>query len=286
MRERKTNRFFKNRAFRFGTQILFFAIVSFIAINHYLEEIGNSLSFISSDSLHAFCPYGGVEAFFAWLNYDVLIKKIHTSSFVILGIVLSTAILFGPVFCSFACPLGSIQEWIGKIGKRIFRKKYNHFIPAKFDKILRYLRYGVLIFVVYLTTNSLRLIFLEVDPYYALFNFWSSEETIGGIIVLIIILISSLFVERPWCKYACPFGALLGLTNFIRIFKIRRNSATCISCGKCSKECPMNIDVQNIKTIYDHQCISCMECTSEVSCPVSNTVVMKASKKFKMEDES
>lgn len=43
-----------------------------------------------------------------------------------------------------------------------------------------------------------------------LFNLWSSEVAIGGIIVLILTLTASLFIERPWCKYARPFGAFLG----------------------------------------------------------------------------
>lgn len=262
------------------SQIVFFVLIGLIAVNHVLSETGQGLPFISSASFHAICPFGGVEAFFAFLNYDLLIPKIHTSSFVILGIILATGVLFGPVVCSYACPLGSIQEWIGKIGKKIFGKRYNTFIPSKIDRPLRYLRYVVLIVTVYLTTNSLKLVFLEVDPYYALFHFWTDEVTIGSLIVLGLTLIGSLFVERPWCKYACPFGALMGLTNLFRIFGIRRNSATCISCSKCDTACPMNIKVSTSKTVRDHQCISCNECTSEVSCPVAETLIL-STKAFK-----
>jgi polyferredoxin len=128
-----------------------------------------------------------------------------------------------------------------------------------------------------LTTQSLKLVFLEVDPYFALFNFWSSEVTIGGLIVLGITLLLSLFVERPWCKYACPFGALIGLTNLFSIFKIRRNIHSCIGCSQCDYACPMNIQVSNKETIRDHQCIRCNECSSEVTCPVKDTVELKSS---------
>lgn len=264
------------RKFRLFSQIFFFVTISLIAVNHYLEGIGKSLPIIGAASIHAICPYGGVETLFAFLRYDVFVQKIHSSSMVILVIILALGFLLGPVVCSYMCPLGSIQEWIGKIGKKIFKKKYNQFIPRNLDKVLRYFRYAVLIFTVYLTTNSLRLIFTQIDPYYALFNFWSDEATIGGLIVLAITLVSALFIERPWCKYACPFGALMGLTNKISIFKIRRNKETCISCNKCTHACPMNIDVAKKEVINDHQCIRCGECTSEVVCPVGDTVEMTA----------
>ena len=83
-------------------------------------------------------------------------------------------------------------------------------------------------------------------------------------------------MERPWCKYACPFGAVLGLTNLFRIFKIRRVAATCRNDGACSLMCPMNIPVDEKKVVRNHQCISCMECTSEARCPVKETVVFSA----------
>jgi len=257
------------------SQLFFVVLVSLISLNHFLVESGIEIPFIGSSSLHSICPFGGIEAIMALVFSNVMISKIHESSFVLTGIILILGILFGPVVCSYICPLGTIQEWIGKIGKKIFKKKYNHMIPVRLDKILRYLRYFVLIFTVYLTTQSLRLIFLEVDPYFALFNFWSDEVTVGGLVVLAIILVSSLFIERPWCKYACPFGAFIGLTNYISIFKIRRNTTTCISCKKCDDVCPMNITVSDKKVIRDHQCIRCNECTSDVVCPVSETVELK-----------
>lgn len=262
----------KSKKIRLFSQIFFFVLVGFIAFNHYLTEIGRTIPLIGSASLHAICPYGGVETFISLVSYGVFVKKIHSSALVLTGIILVLAVIVGPVVCSYICPLGSIQEWIGKIGRRIFKGKYNTFVPKKYDKFLRFTRYFVLVFTVYLTTNSLKLIFLEVDPYYALFNFWSDEVTLGGIIVLVIILLSSLFIERPWCKYACPFGALVGLSNLFSIFKIRRNKNTCINCKKCDNVCPMNIEVSTKEVILDHQCIRCGKCTSEEECPVDNTV--------------
>jgi polyferredoxin len=121
-----------------------------------------------------------------------------------------------------------------------------------------------------------KLAFEAVDPYFALFNFWRSEASIGGFIVLGITVLLSLFVERPFCKYAFPYGAFLGVFNLFRIFGIKRNAPTCISCKACAKACPMNIAVDAASTVRDHQCISCLKCTSEAACPVPATVELAA----------
>ncbi|MGI6711810.1 MAG: 4Fe-4S binding protein [Bacillota bacterium] len=261
--------------YRLISQIFFFSLIALITINYYSRAVGIAIPFIGSASLHAICPFGGVAAFAALFQYDILISKIHTSSFTIFVIIFVLGIFFGPVVCSYMCPLGSVQEWIGKLGKKIFKQRYNHFMPAKLDKVLRYIRYIVLILVIYMTTQSLKLVFLKVDPYFALFHFWSDEATLGGLIVLGITLLLSLFIERPWCKYACPFGALMGLTNFFSLFKIKRNNASCIHCKICDRVCPMNIVISDKTNITDHQCIRCNQCTSEFSCPVPSTTELK-----------
>jgi polyferredoxin len=165
-------------------------------------------------------------------------------------------------------PFGTVQEWFGKIGKRIFKRKYNNFIPYAIDRWLRYARYLVLAWIVYVTATSATLWFADYDPYFALFNFWTSEVAVGGLVVLGVTLAASLLVDRPWCKYACPYGAVLGVTNLFRVFSIRRNEGTCKLDGACNRACLMNIPVSSMKVVRHHQCISCMECTTEASVPL------------------
>lgn len=254
-------------------QAFFFLLIALIAVNHSLGESGDAaIPFLSNASLHALCPFGGVVSIYQYAAIGTFVQKIHESSFVLMILGFLLAVLFGPVFCGWVCPMGTVQEWVSKIGKKLFGRKFNHFIPYSIDKVLRYARYGVLAWVLYMTAVSGKLIFSDVDPYYALFNFWTGEVAVGGLIVLGVTLIGSLFVERPWCKYACPYGAVLGVTNLFRVFKIKRNEPTCIACQKCSRACPMNIPVSGMKVVRNHQCISCLECTSEAACPVDNTV--------------
>ena len=255
-------------------QWFFFLLIALISINHTLVANGAGIPFLSSASLHAVCPFGGVETLYTLVVSGLYVKKIHSAALALAGIVMLLSIFFGPVFCGWVCPLGTVQEWVGRLGRKLFRRRYNHFVPARLDRYLRYLRYGVLLWVLYVTATSGVLVFEAYDPYYALFNFWTTEVAWTALLILGLVLLGSIFVERPWCKYACPYGAVLGITNLFRVFSIKRSTTTCKADGACSIMCPMNIQVDSKTTVRDHQCISCMECTSEAICPVAKTVLL------------
>ena len=139
----------------------------------------------------------------------------------ILGILI--AILFGRNFLRLCLSVRYVSGMDRETREKALPKRYNHIVPEQLDRLLRYFRYVVLIMVLYQTALSAKLLFQSVDPYYALFNFFTNEVAISAYIVLGIMTILSLFVERPWCKYFCPYGAFLGIFNPIRIFKVRRS---------------------------------------------------------------
>jgi len=267
----------KTERWRRSIQIIFFVIIALIAVNHTLSETGKSIPipFLADASLHAVCPFGGVVTVFKLFSEGGFVQKIHESSLVLGIAVLAAAILIGPAFCGWICPFGTFQDFISRIGRRILGKHFGKLIPKKLDGILKYLRYAVLVWVIVMTAISGKLIFSDYDPYYALFQFWTGEVAISGFIALGIVLILSFSVERPFCRYACPYGAFLGLSNLFRFMPIRRKASTCISCAKCDKACPMGIQVSDKSVIRDPRCISCLLCTSDAACPVSNTVEIK-----------
>ena len=262
---------------RRGIQISFFILVTLISINHTLVESGRALPIIGTASLHAICPFGTVAGIVQLVTVGTFIKKVHGASLILLYLILLLAVLFGPVFCGWMCPLGSIQEWINKLGRKIGIRQKN--VPIQIDRVLRYLRYVVLGMVIIKTAQAGELVFTAIDPYYALFNFWTPEFIVSSGVVLIIVLGTNLYIERAWCKYFCPLGAFLGITNKFRLFKLKREHETCTSCQLCTSSCLMNIEVHKQELVKDHQCISCLQCTSEVNCPEEKTVALKISNK-------
>ena len=276
----------KTKWVRYSVQIFFFVLIGMLAINKIVGETGPApLPFLPEISLHAICPFGGIESSMSFISAGTLAKSLQISTLVMTAIIIIMTLIFGAVFCSFICPLGSIQEWIGKLGRKIFKKKYNTFIPQKLHRVLRYFRYVVLIAVVVLTYKAMTLVFLEIDPFFAMYNFFTDEVTVGSLIVLGITLAGSLFIERPWCKYACPYGAFLGLIGKLSIFKIKRSEKACTSCTLCNKKCPMNIDIEHKKVIYDGQCNKCLVCTDDNVCK-PNALYYMAGKVKEAESEN
>ena len=269
-----------------AVQIFFLALIILISVNHLRSEQGLVPLLIGNPSLHVVCLFGGVVTIFSYFTEGTLIKKIHRSSITLMWLILSLTLLFGPLFCGWVGPFGTVEEFIGKIGRKIFKKRYNNFIPFKLDKLLKYLRYVILLLVVINTTISGKLLFSNFDPYFALFSIWSSEVTRLSLSILGLTLIGSLFVERPWCKYLCPYGVLLGIFNLFRIIKLKRNEKICINCKTCDRICPTNIDISTSKVISDHQCIGCLLCTDEMACPVSNSLNFSVLERENLKEDS
>lgn len=133
------------------TQVSVFILVFLISISKWIGERGFKIPFLSDASLHAICPFGGIATIYEFAASGNYIQKIHSSAFILMFLGIIVAILFGALFCGYICPFGTYQEWIGKIGRRLFSKKYNHFVPKKLDGLLRYFRYVVLVMVLYNT---------------------------------------------------------------------------------------------------------------------------------------
>ena len=106
--------------------------------------------------------------------------------------------------------------------------------------------------------------------------YFFTKMTVFTGITLILLIIASLFIKNFWCRYLCPYGALLGLFSLGSPTKIVRNTTTCTDCGLCSVSCPSNLPVDTKQAIYSAECTGCMDCT--LVCPAAETLHLKTSK--------
>jgi polyferredoxin len=83
-----------------------------------------------------------------------------------------------------------------------------------------------------------------------------------GLIVIGSFVLASVFVQNFWCRFLCPYGALLGLTSWLSPTRIRRNTETCINCSKCAKACPSALPVNKLVQIRSVECTGCLECVA------------------------
>ena len=95
--------------------------------------------------------------------------------------------------------------------------------------------------------------------------------------VLIALMLLSILVRNFWCRYLCPYGALLGALSWLSPFKIHRNAETCINCEKCTRACPANINVHKPKTVMSDECHACLQCVAV--CPVEDTLSFSTPKR-------
>ncbi|MBI9103691.1 MAG: 4Fe-4S binding protein [Spirochaetales bacterium] len=212
-------------------------------------------------AIDAFCPFGGLESLFTVIRYDAFLKRIALSSMILFGAVVLTALLFRRSFCGNICPLGFLQEISARIGMKILGKRF--YLPSRLDRIMRFIKFLVLVVVLGGTWLTLSLIFRPMDPW-AAFHHIGSEELFSsyfiGFIILIASLIGSFFLDRVFCKYVCPMGAFLAPVSKIGLYSIKNDREKCTSCGKCDSVCSMNVSISDSEVIKSGECISCMEC--------------------------
>lgn len=264
----------KSKNIRFIIQMIMLIAVIISAINYRLMELGKSIPWIAEATFHYICPTCGLTSIYQFLTSPTLwVDKIKSTLGIVIGISIILAIVFGPVLCGFICPFGAIQDLVARIGKKLFKGKYNKFISSDLDNKLKYIRYVVLIATLILTASSGVILIESLNPYHAFLGIFDAKPiSLMGMLILCLIILTSLFIQRPWCKYLCPYGAFLGIFNKFKVFRVAREKSSCVNCKRCNKQCPMGIEVHSMEVVRDIRCISCLECVDKNVCPKSNTI--------------
>lgn len=252
------------------------ALTLLIGLRHVIPSSKGSLG----GSFDAFCPFGGVETLYVYLTSGQTLKTISLLNFSILIGVLAVTVVAGRAFCGWMCPVGGIQEmltgWMRRLtgGQRKIRGKRSKArlpiqLPPKIDRRLRYFKYVILAAILIASTSAVYPPLHQLCPVLAIFGFSLTTPLLWSVFVTFIV--TSLLINRFWCKYLCPLGALLAVFNKISPLHIAVDNNHCVACGRCETDCPMDI-VHAWENTSDPECIRCLECVETCAVPNALTI--------------
>ena len=215
------------------------------------------------------CPIGAMQAVF-----DARRRKF---AFYVAGFLAAAGLLVGRFICGWLCLFGLIEELLYKIPTPKIR------VPEKADQVLRYLKYGFLFVLVFALPFFYRTEWGAGDPFFC--KYVCPVGTLEGGIplvllnegmraaagalfrwkfaILIVCVLASVFIYRPFCKYVCPLGAFYSLFQRVSLLKMKFDETACVHCGACSGICKMNVDP--VRNPNSAECIRCGECVK--ACP-------------------
>ena len=200
-------------------------------------------------------------------------ESVKYSVWMLLATVPAT-VLVGRFFCGFFCSFGAVQDllWLGSHRLRaLFPGKRN---LKKADRIFRFAKYAVLFYFIIFVWSGVTAVktagLWQVFGQYVSFGHWPGLKpllSVGGILLLVI-FIGSLFVQRFFCRYFCPMGAIYSLISQTSFLKIDKPREECGKCHLCTSKCTMGMDLTKKDRIAGGECISCQKCVSW--CPKGN----------------
>jgi polyferredoxin len=259
-------------------QLAFVALNGWLGIQFYLwvryfERSGQGLNVPRPAGAEGWLPIAGL------MNTKYLLQTghmpaVHPAAMVLFIAFMLMSLLLKKAFCSWLCPVGTFSEHLWKLGRKIFGRNLR--FPRRLDIPLRGLKYlllGFFVFVIGAMSAESILEFMST-PYglvadVKMLNFFRDIGLTAAIVIALLVLLSML-VENFWCRYLCPYGALLGLTSLLSPVKIRRDAEACIDCGKCARACPSNLPVDRLEQVRSVECSACMACVA--ACPAQGAL--------------
>ncbi len=167
-------------------------------------------------------------------------------------ILIPFTILLGRFFCGWMCAFGTFNDIIYLMSKKVFKIKYK--IPEKADSILKYIKYIILVFIIIVMWTLKSTAFDNASPWDAFAAFPNVSQAIStftiGFILLAIITVGAMFIERFFCRYLCPLGAVFTVISKIRIFNINKPRDNCGKCRACTNTCAMGIPLYKSRRMY------------------------------------
>ncbi len=193
-----------------------------------------------------------------------------------LAAVVAVTLVLGRFFCGWMCAFGSFGDFIFGIAKKGLHVRFR--IDEKADRALKSVKYGLLaLAVVFLWTYNVPGL-SSASPW----DVFGMLATVGtapnlslifsnlmpGFIFFILISVGSAFVQRFFCRYLCPLGAVFAILSALRISRVIKPARNCGKCRVCTQSCAMGISLYKMEFVHSGECIECLQCIS--SCPRQN----------------
>jgi polyferredoxin len=239
--------------------------VQFLLWVRYCERGGEGFNVPRPAGAEGWLPIAGLMNT-KYLLLTGHVPAIHPAAMVLFIAFLLMSLLLKKAFCSWLCPVGTLSELLCTVGRKVFGRNLR--LPKWLDIPLRGLKYlllGFFIFVIGAMSAEAIHDFMST-PYglvadVKMLNFFRDIGQTAAIVIALLVLLSML-VQNFWCRYLCPYGALLGLVSISSPAKIRRDAEACIDCGKCARACPSHLSVDQLVQIRSVECTACMVCVA------------------------
>lgn len=273
------NKRLKNQSrIRIGVQITFLLLVICIGIQFHLFvssiESGVLPEFERPPGVEAFLPISALVSAKHFL-YTGTVNNVHPAGLVLFFIICFTALITKRGFCSWVCPIGLLTEHVNKLHCKIFNRRLSP--PSWIDYPMRSVKYLLAGFFLYQIFFRMPVQSIErfiQSPYNRFADIkmlaFFTDMSSTAFMVLLSLLALSILIHNFWCRYLCPYGALLGVISFAGAGKIKRNPSRCVDCGKCENHCPGLIKIRRKKKIHSPECSACLSCVN--NCPENDVL--------------
>jgi polyferredoxin len=211
-----------------------------------------------------YCPMGGVVSLWGLVRKQQFICALGE-----MNLSLAMAMFVGVLatkksFCSWVCPLGTIFEGFAAVRRKVLGRDVLR-VPDRADRLLKYVKYAVLVAIIVLSYRASELVFRSYDPFYTLFTGGKGHGLVPIVSVGILgaVLVGSFIFEMAWCRYLCPLGAVMDPLSRIGLVKVKRSARACSGCGACDRACVQRIPVSKLEKVTRADCTNCLMCVTK-----------------------
>ncbi len=219
--------------------------------------------------VEGFLPISALISLRHWLESGEF-SMIHPAGLVLLCLILLTGLLLKKAFCSWLCPVGTFAEILARLSHRVFGRRLK--LPKWLDLPLMSLKYLLLLFfgyAIFVTMTSQEISAFLLTPYNKVADikmlYFFAHLSATSMWTISILTVLSFILPYFWCRYLCPYGALIGLVSIFSFTRVKRSASDCTNCGKCAAVCPSFLAVDLKTVINSVECTGCLECVT--NCP-------------------